>query len=171
MECHTPATMLQNASRTAEAAEVSQIDEAVLATLRHFDAEKCSISCSNIYLSLYHTVYLNVRIMIFWLSRSRPCRRRSPFYTSVLPISTNVNLINNFVTSFTDTHNSSTLTPWEFWERARDVVVLQKNWKTSAVSTTDWIVETQLCKLRGTSDTFVGRAYSMYLIYNVEFVN
>ena len=34
--------------------------------------------------------------------------------------------------------------------------------KTSAVSTTDWMVETQLCKLRGTSDTFVGRAYSIF---------
>ena len=30
-----------------------------------------------------------------------------------------------------------------------------KNWKTSAVSTTVWMVETQLCKLRGTSDAFV----------------
>ena len=30
-----------------------------------------------------------------------------------------------------------------------------KSWKTSAVSTTVWMVETQLCKLRGTSDTFV----------------
>ena len=30
-----------------------------------------------------------------------------------------------------------------------------KSWKTSAVSTTVWMVETKLCKLRGTSDTFV----------------
>ena len=30
-----------------------------------------------------------------------------------------------------------------------------KSWKTSAVSTTVWMVETQLCKLRGTSDAFV----------------
>ena len=30
-----------------------------------------------------------------------------------------------------------------------------KSWKTSSVSTTVWMVETQLCKLRGTSDTFV----------------
>ena len=30
-----------------------------------------------------------------------------------------------------------------------------KSWKTSAVSTTVWMVETQLCKLRGTSDMFV----------------
>ena len=30
--------------------------------------------------------------------------------------------------------------------------------ETSAVSTTNWMVETQLCKLRGTS-TFIGRAY------------
>ena len=31
-----------------------------------------------------------------------------------------------------------------------------KSWKTSAVSTTDWMVKTQLCKLRGTS------AYSIF---------
>ena len=36
-----------------------------------------------------------------------------------------------------------------------------KKLKTSAVSTTNWMVETQLCKLRDTSDTFVGRAYSI----------
>ena len=30
-----------------------------------------------------------------------------------------------------------------------------KSRKTSAVSATDWMIETQLCKLRGTSDTFV----------------
>ena len=35
-----------------------------------------------------------------------------------------------------------------------------ENWKTSAVSTTDWMVEPKLCKMRDTSDTFVGRAYS-----------
>ena len=29
-----------------------------------------------------------------------------------------------------------------------------KSWKTSAVTTTVWMVETQLCKLRGTSDAF-----------------
>ena len=29
------------------------------------------------------------------------------------------------------------------------------SWTTSAVRTTVWMVETQLCKLRGTSDTFV----------------
>ena len=48
MDSYTPATMLQHASRTAEAAEVSISIEAVLATVRAFDAEKCSISC-NIY--------------------------------------------------------------------------------------------------------------------------
>ena len=31
-------------------------------------------------------------------------------------------------------------------------IYIIKNWKTSAVSTTDWMVETQLCKLRGASD-------------------
>ena len=40
--------------------------------------------------------------------------------------------------------------------------VYYKKWKMSAVSTTDWTVETQLCKLRGTSDTCVGRAYSIF---------
>ena len=49
MECYTPATMLQHASRTAEAAEVSISSEAVLATLRAFDAEKCFISYTNMY--------------------------------------------------------------------------------------------------------------------------
>ena len=49
MECYTPATMLQHASRTTEAAEVSISIDAVLATLRAFDAEKCSVSCTNIY--------------------------------------------------------------------------------------------------------------------------
>ena len=49
MECYTPATMLQHASRTAEAAEVSISNEAVLATLRPFDVEKCFISYTNIY--------------------------------------------------------------------------------------------------------------------------
>ena len=41
--------MLQHASRTAETAEVSNSIEAVRATLHAFDAEKCSISCTNIY--------------------------------------------------------------------------------------------------------------------------
>ena len=39
MECYTPATILQHASRTAEGAEVSISIEAVLTTLRAFDAE------------------------------------------------------------------------------------------------------------------------------------
>ena len=34
------------------------------------------------------------------------------------------------------------------------ILVYIRSWKTSAVSTTVWMVETQLCKLRGTSDTF-----------------
>ena len=41
--------MLQHECRTGEAAEVSISTEAVLATLRAFDAEKCSISCTNVY--------------------------------------------------------------------------------------------------------------------------
>ena len=43
-----------------------------------------------------------------------------------------------------------------------------KKLKTSAVSTTDGVVETQLCKLHDTSDTFVGRAYYIFqLLYGV----
>ena len=49
MECYTPATMLQHASRTAEAAEVSISIEAVLATLRALNAGRCSISSTNVY--------------------------------------------------------------------------------------------------------------------------
>ena len=62
---------------------------------------------------------------------------------------------------------------WEKWERvgqaralsrsysdpdpslATTICTVIKSWKTSAVSTTVWMVETQLCKLRGTWDTFV----------------
>ena len=43
-----------------------------------------------------------------------------------------------------------------------------KNCKTSAVSTTDRMVETQLCKLRGTSATLVGRAYSIFHLYGAH---
>ena len=47
-------------------------------------------------------------------------------------------------------------------KHSRLAFVFIKNRKTSAVSTTDWMVETQLCKLRGTSETFVGRACSIF---------
>ena len=50
MECYTPATMLQHASRIAEAADISISIEAVLSTPHAFDAGKCSISCTNIYI-------------------------------------------------------------------------------------------------------------------------
>ena len=36
----------------------------------------------------------------------------------------------------------------------KDYFFFIKNWKTSAVSTTMWMVEIQLCKLRGTSDIY-----------------
>ena len=49
MECRTPVTMLQYASRTGEVAEVSISTEAFHATIHAFDAEKYSISYSNIY--------------------------------------------------------------------------------------------------------------------------
>ena len=47
-------------------------------------------------------------------------------------------------------------------------VLFLTKWKTSAVSTTDWMVETQRCKLRGTSDTFVGRAYFIIILRSIE---
>ena len=40
--------------------------------------------------------------------------------------------------------------------------VFCKELKTSAVSTTDWMVGSQICNLRGTSDTLDGRAYSIF---------
>ena len=43
-----------------------------------------------------------------------------------------------------------------------------KSWKTSAVSTTVWMVETQLRKLRGTSHTFVGRVY--FILRSISFI-
>ena len=46
--------MLQNASRTAEAAEVSIPIEAVLATPRAFDSEKCSSLAPTFILPRYH---------------------------------------------------------------------------------------------------------------------
>ena len=41
---------------------------------------------------------------------------------------------------------------------------LFSKWKTSAVSTTEWVVETQLWKLRDTSDTLIGRACYVNLV-------
>ena len=72
--------MLQHPSRTAEAAEVSISIEAVLATIRTFDAEKCYISCTNNYF-IPRIKQLNIRVTIFWPRRSRPCRRPGPFHT------------------------------------------------------------------------------------------
>ena len=43
----------------------------------------------------------------------------------------------------------------QFGYRSILIILFIKSWKTSAVSTTVGMVETQLCKLRGTSDTFV----------------
>ena len=56
MECYDPATMLQHASGTAEAAEVSISIETVRATLRVFDAEICFTSCTKFYfIPVYNT--------------------------------------------------------------------------------------------------------------------
>ena len=48
---------------------------------------------------------------------------------------------------------------WFLWTKPTIWLLIlsftQNSWKTSAVSTTVWMVETQLCNLRGTSDAFV----------------
>ena len=46
------------------------------------------------------------------------------------------------------------------WVTIIIIFFLIKSWKTSAVSRTVWMVETQLCKLRGTSDTFVFKKHT-----------
>ena len=57
-------------------------------------------------------------------------------------------------------------------KHSRLAFVFIKNRKTSAVSTTDWMVETQLCKLRGTSETFVGRAHILrFIFYYIVLIN
>ena len=53
---------------------------------------------------------------------------------------------------------TTTIEKCEKHKEGTGYIFWQQNEKTSAVSTTDWIVETQLCRLRGTSHTFVGRA-------------
>ena len=83
MECYSPATMLQHAFRTAEAAEVSISIKAVLATLRRaFDAEKVPSLAPTFILSRYHIAEPPSYDLLAF--RSRPCRRRGPFYTLVL---------------------------------------------------------------------------------------
>ena len=47
--------------------------------------------------------------------------------------------------------NSLPTLSWRYTKLPADFI---KNWNTSAVSTTMWMVETQLCKLRGTSDIY-----------------
>ena len=42
-----------------------------------------------------------------------------------------------------------------------------KNWKTSAVSTTMWMVETQLCKLRGTSDIYINYRSPVFYVLSL----
>ena len=49
------------------------------------------------------------------------------------------------------------------------VLFIKKKWKASAASTTDCMVETQLCKLRDASDSFVGHACSIYHLQYVLF--
>ena len=42
-----------------------------------------------------------------------------------------------------------------------------KSWKTSAVSTTVWMVETQLCKLRGTSDIYTNYRSPVFYVLSL----
>ena len=45
------------------------------------------------------------------------------------------------------------------------IKIFYKKLKTSAVSTTDWMVDTQLCKLRGTSDTSLDVLILFFIFY------
>ena len=47
------------------------------------------------------------------------------------------------------------------------VFILVQNWKTSAVSTTAWMVETQLCKLRGTSDIYTNYRSRVFYVLSL----
>ena len=49
-------------------------------------------------------------------------------------------------------------------------ILFYEKLKTSAVSTTVWMVETQLCKLRGTSDTFVRWTCLFYISFIIWFL-
>ena len=63
---------------------------------------------------------------------------------------------------------SESYTSGSIYARSKYVVLCCiKIWKTSAVSTTDWMVETQLCKLCDTSDTLAGREYCIALYTQV----
>ena len=81
MECYTPATMLQHASRTAEAAEVAISIRPCHAT-RFWWGKMFHLLHQHLFYP--GIIQLNLRVMIFWPRRSRPCRRRGPFYTLVL---------------------------------------------------------------------------------------
>ena len=47
------------------------------------------------------------------------------------------------------------------------VHVFIKSWKTLAVSTTMWMVETQLCKLRGTSDIYTNYRSPVFYVLSL----
>ena len=80
MEWYTRATMLQHASRTAEAAEV-----AISIRPCHTTRFWCGKMSHLLHQHWFYPgiIQLNLRVMIFWLRRSRPCRRRAPVYTPV----------------------------------------------------------------------------------------
>ena len=86
MECYTPATMLQHSSRTAEAAEVA-ISICPCHTTRFWCGKLFHLMHQHLFYP--GIIKLNLRVMIFWPRRSRPCRRRGPFYTLATPRATN----------------------------------------------------------------------------------
>ena len=69
------------------------------------------------------------------------------------------------------------VTPPEFrgtwatsWGRLEGLVDVIKNWKNVSCEYDQRVVETQLCKLRDTSDTLIGRACDMFQL-KLVFVN
>ena len=96
--------------------------------------------------SVLQTFFLETRLgELGRLSHLEP--RHGPHFTAVV----------QSLEHFAHAERSGVITHQRF--RLGSLIFFVKNWKTSAVSTTDRMVKTQLCKLRGTSCTIVGYAW------------
>ena len=136
MECYTP--MLKRASRTAEAAEVSISIEAVLPTLRAFDAEKSSISCTKSYLFpvsysltselwssgpaeaadvgggplLHISMFYSWKLEVFFFFLDRGWQHRKKTRTISLEKRTGLHTFHQYVASTLRSSNQFNLTPY-----------------------------------------------------------
>ena len=70
-----------------------------------------------------------------------------------------------FVLSWKTSAVSTTV--WMVETQLWKLPVFIKSWKTSAVSTTVWMVETQLCKLRGTSDIYTNHRSRVFYVLSL----